>query len=103
MNVIGRAEFVYGKRHSVEKSARIVLVGCYALLVGNTVLGCIDKILCGTNYANNREYSYADKKISIPVLIRKTSVKSNRNALGNISAATARAARGANALFIDAG
>ena len=53
MNVFGRAKFVYGKRHSMEKSARIVLVGCYALLIGYTIFGCADKILSGTNYTYN--------------------------------------------------
>ncbi len=86
----------------MEKSARIVLVGSYALLIGNTVLGGVNEILCGANYAHDRKYSDADKKVSVSVLFTKTAVKSYGNALGNVSALAARAARGAAYLFINA-
>ena len=60
-NKVGRTKFIHGKRHRVKQTARIVLSGCYALLVGHTVLGGIDKILSGTNDPDDGKYSKAYK------------------------------------------
>ena len=100
IHVFGRTKFAYGKRHCMEKSARIVLVGCYALLIGHAIFGSADKILSGAHYAHDRKDSEADEKKSLSVLFAKASVKPHGNALGNVACAAARAARGTAYLFI---
>ena len=102
-NVFGRAKLIYGKCHSVEKSARIIFVGSYALLIGNAIFGCAYEVLRGTHDSDNRENSYTYKEISVAVLVGKASAKSCCNALGDISAAATRAARRTAHLFIHAG
>ena len=43
----GRAELRGGKRHGAEDGTGVILLGRHALLVGHTVLGCVDQILGG--------------------------------------------------------
>ena len=92
VHVIGRAEFVYGECHCIEKTAGIVLAGSYAFLIGNAIFGSTYKILSGADYPYHREDSEAYKQESLAIFIAKASVKSRSNELGNVSATTARAA-----------
>jgi hypothetical protein len=86
-----------------EYAARISAIIGHALLVGHAIFGCADKILSRTNYTYYRKYSYTYKKISVSVFVGKAAVKTYCNALGNISATAARAARGTAYLFKNSG
>ena len=63
-NIAGRAEFCGRERHILKYRAGVILLGRYAFLVGNTVLGGTDEILRGANYANDREDAERDGEIS---------------------------------------
>jgi hypothetical protein len=99
---IGGTEFIYGECHRIEYPARVILVGSYAFLVGNAILGSVDKILTGTNDANDRKDTEAHKKISVAVLVAKTAVKAYCYALGNVATATANTAGRTYRLLINA-
>ena len=101
MGHIGGTEFIYGERHCIEDPARVILVGSYTFLIGNAILGSIDKILTGTHYAHNREDTEAHKKISVAVLVAKASVKTYCYALGNVTSAAASAAGRTYCLLIN--
>ena len=99
---IGRVEFTHGKCHIVEYSARIILVGNYAFLVGNGILGCVDKILRRADYTNYRENANGNYQFPLSSLAtRKMTVKPNRNALGNVIATATTRARITLVLFYD--
>ena len=51
----GRAKFTHGESHMTEHGAGIVLTGLDTFLIGDTILGCLDEILSGTNDTNDRE------------------------------------------------
>ena len=91
-NKVGRTKFIYGKCHRIEKTARIVLAGRYALFVGNTIFSGIDKVLRRTNDSDNRKYAKAHKQEALAFLVAKATVKTRSNRFGNISATAARAA-----------
>ena len=82
-----RTELRGRKRHIFEYSAGVILLGRDTLLVGNAILCCADKILCGTNDANDREYTERDGKIS-SLSVDKSAVDLGRDRLGNVVTAT---------------
>lgn len=101
MNIVGGTEFGNWECHTVEKSARIVLVGRYAFLVRHAIFCCVYKVLSGSYYTNHREYSEAYEEISIPFLvIAKASVKSRHDGFGNIRATAATASAITACLFV---
>ena len=90
---IGRIELAHGKRHIIEYSAGVILVCHDTFLVGHCVLGCVYKVLRGTNDTNDREYTYRNHELSFGLLaVAEASVKSERDAFGYIVAATAATA-----------
>ena len=92
VNVIGRAKFVYGECHCIEKTAGVILARSYALLVGNAVFCCAYEILRGADDSYNRENTEAYEQKSVSVLVAKTAAEIRCNDLGDISTATARTA-----------
>ena len=92
MAEVGRIEFAYGKCHIIEDSAGVILVGGYAFLIGYCVLGCIDKVLCGTNDSDDREDTYGYNKLTlVSVAAAKMSVNSTCYHIGNLVATTTAA------------
>lgn len=86
----GRAKFSRWKRHSAENSARIVILGRDAFLIGNAIFGCVDKILCGANYSYYRENAERHGK-EATFLVGKITVNVRRNVNGYIVAAATAA------------
>jgi hypothetical protein len=84
--ISGGTKFSCGKCHASEYCARIVVLGRNTFLFGNTIFGCMDKVLSGSDYANNREESERYGYIS-SFSIRQTSIHSSRNRLWDIVAA----------------
>lgn len=89
-NIAGRAEFCGRERHILKYRAGVILLGRYAFLVGNAVLGGADKILCGTNDANDREDAERDGEISSRA-VNESAVDLCGDRLGNVIAAATAA------------
>lgn len=101
---IGRIEFAHGKRHIIEDSARVILVSNYAFLIGHSVLGRIDQILCWANDPNDRENTDRNDEFSLVMIaVAEPAVYSECNIFGNILTAATTAARIAFVLFNDLG
>ena len=75
MDHIGGTELVYGESHTVEKSAGVLFVRSKTFLVGHTIFGCVDDILCGSYDTNHREDAKADQKKSLAVLVVQATAK----------------------------
>lgn len=85
----GRAKFAHGESHMTEHGARIVLAGLNAFLIRNTILGCLDEILSGTNDANDREDAKRYGQIAPSFPVAQRTAQAIANGLGNVTAATA--------------
>lgn len=86
-HVAGRTEFCGWERHILEDGAGVILLGRYAFLVGNAVLGCVDEILCGTNDANDRENTERYCEVS-SLAVNESAIDLRGDRLGNIGTAT---------------
>ena len=85
-----RAKFRSRKRHGSKERARIVFLGRDAFLIGNTVLCCVNEVLCRAHYSYHREYTQGNGKIT-SVVIGKSSVYTRRYGFRDIVAATTAA------------
>ena len=91
-------KFLRRESHGAENTAGIIVARTHALLVGNAVLGCLDKILGGAGQTNDREDTQRDHQISARVSVAQNTVETVAKRRGNIvAAATAVAA----ACFLD--
>ena len=93
--MIGGTEFSHGKLHILEDSAGIILLRNNALLIGNAILGSVNKIMSMAHYFYNREYSERYRKVSFKsIVIAEATVKSAYDTFWNVvcAAATATAA-----------
>ena len=101
-----RAKLTHGERHIAEDATGIVLVHRSAFLFGNTPLGRLHKILCGTNNAYNRENAKRHDKIAssvsmgiIVIIEAQGCIQRRGYGLGKVALATATAAIALRGLF----
>lgn len=85
----GRTEFTHRERHRTEETARVILNGSHAFLIGNAVFNRIDEILCGTlNSYNGKETEGYKKGVCLPFVYQIT-VYLRIYAVGNLVYCTA--------------
>ena len=90
------AKFPHGKRHGSKYVAGIILLNRRAFLFGNTILGCGNQILCGTNDSYHREDSERNGQIlaALPLVKAKRRIEAicyRMRELPILAAATAAA------------
>ena len=92
----GRTKFIDREDHIFKQSAGIFFFCDYALLVGNTILGCGNQILCRPLEADNRENTNGnDQFVASLHVVNQVSVHAGKNGIRNI-AQTAAATAGMN-------
>jgi hypothetical protein len=101
MRHTGGTKFAHGECHTAEHSTRVVVARLDAFLVGNTILGCLNEILGGTNDTNDRENAERYGKIATHVTIHKRATHAPCHLIGNLAAATATTA--IRFLFVNVG
>ncbi len=94
-----RTKFSRGECHIFKDGTGIILLGRYAHLIRNAIFRSVYKILCGSDYSYYRKDAQRYSQIT-SFGVRKVTVDSGGNALGNIVAA-ATAATAAIICFSD--
>ena len=90
MRVSAWAKLGSGKIHASEERTGIVFLCRYAFLIGYAIFGCLDQILTGADYSNNREDSKGYGNIT-SVVVAERSGKTGYNVIRHVTtAATAR-------------
>ena len=87
---VGGAKFRGRKRHATEYCAGVVVLGGYAYLVGNAILGRAYKILRGAHESYHGEQSEGYGEVSV-VTVAKLIVKSSADDLRYVTAAATAA------------
>ena len=87
-----RAKLSNRERHTAEEAAGIILLVDIAFLIGHTVIGSADEILCGALDANDRENTDGGKKAEPILIVVERAGDGRCDPIGNVVAAAAATA-----------